>query len=133
MKMRQTLSDLHHKAIEEKGDTLARLVSIGLGALLIVAAFHWPDRYQFASSVITGAVIVICAAGAWLRSPWLRFGSTAAAVWLFFSPILMPYQQRHLAVAQMLIALVVQVASFFPLFSVSADEGDILPPVPHRA
>jgi hypothetical protein len=133
MRIRQSLSDLRWRVMEEKGDTLARLISIGLGALMIAAAFHWRDHYQFASSVISGAVIVACALGALLRTPWLRFGSTAAAVWLFFSPILMPYQQRELAVTQMLIGLVVQVASFFPLFSVSADEGDILPPVPHHA
>jgi hypothetical protein len=133
MRMRERVSDWLWQAKEEKGNTLACLLSIAMGALVIAAAFHWRDRYQFWSAVITGAVIVVCALGAWLRTPYLRFVNTAAGVWLFFSPILLPYQQRHLAVTQMWVALVVIVASFFPLFSVSADEGDILPPVPHHA
>jgi hypothetical protein len=131
MKIKETVSDWWWRAKVEKLDSAARLGSMGLGALLVAAAFHWRDRYQFASSLICGVVIVACALGAWLRAPWLRFVSSAAAVWLFFSPILMPYQQRALAVTQMWVALGVLVCSFFPLWSVSADEGDLMPPVRH--
>jgi hypothetical protein len=133
MMLKQTVSDLRWKVKEEKGDTLARFTSMAMGVLIIAAAYHFRDRYQLTSAVITGAIIIVAALLAWIRTPWARFVTTAAAVWLFFSPILLPYQSGSFAVIMMLVALVVQVASFFPLFSVSADEGDILPPVPHHA
>jgi hypothetical protein len=131
--MRTRVRRLRWKAHEERGDTLARVLSVGLGVLMIILAFHWRDRYQSVSTVITSAIIVVCAIGAWLRTPWLRFVNTAAAVWLFFAPILMPWQQRHLITTQMWVSLVVLTCSFFPLFSVGFDEGEILPPVPHHA
>jgi hypothetical protein len=133
MTLRERVRELRWKAREEKGDTLARFASMGLGVLMIALAFHWRDRYQFYSTVITSAVIVLCSVGGWLRTPWLRFVNTAAAVWLFFAPILMPYQQRHLITTQMWVSLVLLVCSFFPLFSVGFDEGEILPPAPHHA
>jgi hypothetical protein len=124
MRLRERVADWMWDARMRRAESTARLISIGLGAWTVVSAFRWPDRYQFASTVITGAVIAICALVAWVRVPWLRMVNTAAGVWLFFSPIVMPYQQRSLAVSQMLVALVVQVCSFIPLWSVGLEDDE---------
>jgi hypothetical protein len=133
MTIKERVANWWWRAREEKLDTRSRLTSAALGIWTVVSAFHWRDRYQFTSTVITGVVIAVCALLAWVRTPWARVGTTAAAVWLFFSPILLPYQQKGLLASQWLVSLVVMVCSFFPLWGVSVDEGEILPPVPHHA
>jgi hypothetical protein len=129
MTLRTRVSDWWWAAKVERLDSLARLTGMGLGAWTVVSAFLWPDRFQFANTIITGAIIAVCALVAWVRVGWLRMVNSAAAVWLFFSPMLLHYEQRNLAVSQMLVGLVVLVSSFLPLYSVSADEGDLLPPL----
>jgi hypothetical protein len=131
MRVRRSISDWLWGARVEKLDSLARLTSIGLGVWLVFSAFHWRDSSQMASTIITGAVIVTCAAVAWLGVPWARIVNSAAAVWLFFSSIVLPYQLRITPVNQMLVALVVLVCSFLPLWSVTEDEGVVLPPLRH--
>jgi hypothetical protein len=117
------------EAREHKLSSLARTTSIALGGWLVASAFIWRDPHQFASTLISGAIIALCSLVAWVRVPWLRVWNSAVAVWVFFSSILLPYQYPALAVNQMLVGLAVLVCSFLPLIAVSADEGTPLLPV----
>ena len=131
MEIWRSVSDGWWRVKTEKGETVARLLGLATGAGVIASAVRWHDRSQFASAVISGVVIVLGNLLAWVHRTWWRAASATAAVWLFFSPALLPWQQRSLVLNQMAAGLVAIVCSFFPLWSVSADEGDLLPPLRH--
>ena len=126
--MKERVAAWLRTAKEYKLESLARLISIGMGGWLVVSAFLWRDPHQSPSAGITGLLVALCALAAWVKVPWLRLWNAAFAVWLFFSPILLPYRFPAMAVNEMLVSLVVLVCSFLPLISVSVDEGTPLVP-----
>src|SRR6185436_3742494 len=132
MDMKERVAAWVRAAREAKLESLARMTSIGMGGWLVVSAFLWRDSHQSPSAGITGLLIALCSLLAWVKVPWLRLWNSAFAVWLFFSPILLPYRYPAMAVNEMLVSLVVLVCSFLPFMSVSVDEGTPLLPA-HQA
>lgn len=89
-------------------------VPIALGAWLFVSTFLWPHGTGPAANTwIVGSLIVIASLLA-LRMPWMRWVDTALAIWLFLSTLAMPAATRGTLWNNLIVAVLVFLASLVP-------------------
>ena len=89
-------------------------ITIALGTWLFISAFLWPHGAASAANTwIVGLLIAVASLVA-LRMAWMRWVVTALAIWLFLSTLAMASATRGTVWNNLIVAVLVFVASLVP-------------------